>query len=445
MQQSPWLLLIVLLLASCATAQPSGGTYKRRDERLLTEARQLIEARRHEEAEVILTRLLEDYPEDEQLLFLRSTLLTQRFAYAEASADIRRGLELSETPNGRAYQELGATLSKAGKFTEASEAYAQALQLYTDAGRETSIARARRLLSRAEVADSLARNPVPFEPTEVPGGVNTTESFEYHPTLSVDGTRLIFTRRVNREQEDFYVSERLPDGNWSKAGPLPGINTPYDEGAQTVSADGSYMVYTSCNSPGAPPGCDLYEAFRESDGWSPGRPIDHPGINTAYYEAQPTLSSDGRFLIFASKRPGGKGGADLYISGRAADGSYSAPGKLSGLNTTGNEQYPFWAADGQTVYFTSDGWPGLGGDDLFVARLDSTNQFSKPQNLGYPINTADNETNMFIPLAADVAYFSKRYYDAGEGAVQIGLHQFPLPPHLRPRPRYLRTGYRHGR
>ena len=96
MQHSLWLLLTVLFLASCATAQPSGETYKRKDEKLLAEARQLIEARRHEEAEVILTRLIEEYPDDEQLLFLRSTLLTERFAYDEASTDIRRGLELSD-------------------------------------------------------------------------------------------------------------------------------------------------------------------------------------------------------------------------------------------------------------------------------------------------------------------------------------------------------------
>ena len=425
---------LLLLASACVTAQPNGNELKRKDQKLLSEVRNQLEARRWSAAGVSLDKLIASYPDNSQLYYLRSTVRNARFDYVAAAEDIQAGINADPKANGRAYQELGEALSKAGEFARAKEAYDTALELRLAAGRETTIARARVQAERARIADSLARNPVPFTPTEVPGLINTKASFEYHPTLSVDGKRLIFTRRVNREQEDFYVSERTEDGPWKEATPLPGINTAYDEGAQTVTADGSYMVYTSCNSPSGSPGCDLYESYWDGKSWSPGSPITDEGINTQHYEAQPSLTNNGRYLMFSSKRPGGKGGADLYISGRLTSGGWSRPIPIVKLNTPGNEQYPFWAADGERVFFTSDGLPGLGGDDLFYTQLTEDNKFTEPQNLGYPINTAENETNMFIPLSAEVAYYSKRYFDAETEQMQIDLFQFPLPLHLRPRP-----------
>ena len=430
-----WLYLALLLLFnSCATAQRStASSYSKKEQRKLTEARAAIDAENFGRADKLLLELLEDNPADAQLQFLRSVALRGEHKYGEAAGAVRLGIAQSERPGARPYRELGELLSLSGDFAGAKAAY----QTYYDrvqasSNRPERLAEAKDLLRRATIADSLAANPVDFSPTPVPGAINTTD-FEYHPTISVDGKQLIFTRRVNRQQEDFYVSQLGQDGTWLPATPLSGINTPYDEGAQTVTADGSYMIYTSCNSPTRQPGCDLYESFWDGNRWSPGRPIADEGINTQHYEAQPTLSPEGRYLLFTSKRPGGKGGADIYISGRMTSGGWSKPIQLVTLNTSGDEQYPFWAADNQTVYFTSNGHPGLGGDDVFVTRLTPDNDFTEPRNLGYPINTAENETNMFIPLNGDVAYYSRRYYDLAEQRLQIDLYQFPLPRHLRPR------------
>ncbi|NJC27331.1 OmpA family protein [Neolewinella antarctica] len=425
--------LILLFPTGCATAQNGGGKMGKKETKQLSMVNSAIEEHRYSAAALGLATLIENNPGGKELYFLRSTVFSRMSDFPAAARDIERGIALAKKPSARPFRELGEALSKAGDFAGAKAAYGRYLELVPPSTRTDRRATAQSLYRQAAVADSLASNPVPFAPIPVPGLINTKESYEYHPTVSIDGEKLIFTRRVNREQEDFYFSERSADGTWSAARPLPGINSPYDEGAQTITADGSYLVYTSCNTPGVNRGCDLYAAEWDGERWTPGKPLGS-SINTEYYESQPTLSQDGRFLIFSSKRPGGRGGADLYIAARLVDGGWSAPGQLSAINTTGDEQYPYWAADGRTLYFTSNGLPGLGGDDLFVTRLQSDNTWSSPRNLGYPINTAENETNMFVPLDGKLAYYSKRYFDAGTDRTQIDLFQFTLPADIGPAP-----------
>ncbi len=430
----------LLTVFGCVTAQPAKSTLKKKETAQLSSARSDLDNGRFRQAIAKLTELLEAHPEMDQLYFYRSVGHKGRYAFDRAAEDVRRGIALSQRPSARAEQELGEVLSMAGDFGGAKEAFQRALAITRESGREERVVMARARLERARIADSLASNPVPFSPTPVAGGVNSTDHFEYHPSISVDGRRLLFTRRVNREQEDFYFAIRSADGGWGEAQPLAGLNTAFDEGAQAVSADGRYLVYTSCNSPGRDRGCDLFATTRTAKGtYGTAAPLD-ARINTAHYEAQPTLSYDGRFLVFSSNRPGGRGGADLYISGRRPDGAWSTPVNMGSLNTTGDEQYPYWAADGKSLYFTSSGHPGLGGDDLFVTRLQADNTWSAPRNLGYPINSAENETNMFIPISADTAYYSRRYYDPDTEEIQINLYQFGLPEDLRPAPAtYLRA------
>ena len=431
--------VLLLLLNGCAVAQNAKRGLSKKDERTAQAARQQLDAGQPLEAYHGLSELIDEYPDRAELYFQRSLALRDMYRYEEAVDDVRNGIAAQGSAQAAPYRELGDLLSLAGRFKEAHQAYERYAELRSPTARPERQREIERLLQRSRTADSIAARPLNVQPEPVPGRVNTSEHFEYHPSLSADGQQLIFTRRIDRRQEDFYGSRRTADGAWGEAQPLAGINSPYDEGAQTLTADGSYLVYTSCNRPERSTGCDLYLAEWDGAAWTPGEPL--PGsVNTPHYEAQPSLSQDGRYLIFSSKRPGGKGGADLYISARLQDGAWSAPSPIARLNTVGNEQYPFWAADGRTLFFTSDGHPGLGGDDPFYTKLEEDNTWSEPINLGYPINTAANETNMFVSLRADTAYYSKRYYDVERGQTQIDLWQFPLPRHLRPRPAtYVRT------
>ena len=442
-----YLLIAALLgfLTSCATAQRGSvpatvdNPLSKKDAKAYAAARSDFELGAYDRALPEVERLLQKYPDFPSTYALRSSIRKARADYAGALADARRFVELSPSPRAAGYREIGELAALNDDFAGSLAAYEQYLELYATASPQRR-AGAEALVERARFAAQLAANPVPFSPQPLGENVNTVAHLEYFPTVSADGSRLIFTRRVDREQEDFYFSDRTEDGSWGPASPLPGVNTPdYNEGAQTLSGDGRYLVFTACDRPGGKGGCDLYFSERGSNGgWSRPRNLG-PQVNTRYYEAQPSLSADGTSLLFTSNRPGGQGAEDIYLSRRDPEGGWSPARNLGApVNTSGKDNYPFWAADNRTLYFTSTGHPGLGGADLFVTHLDG--EFSEPRNLGYPINTAGEETNLFVTLDGATAYFSKGVRRPGTTELDVDLFSFNLPPHLRPRPAtYLRA------
>src|SRR5690625_6107446 len=117
---------------------------------------------------------------------------------------------------------------------------------------------------------------------------------------------MIFTRRDH--QEDLYFSHKI-DGAWSKAEPIHALNTRDIEGAAAISGDGKTLVFTACNRPEGMGSCDIFYSLLTDTGWTMAEPM--PGINSEYWDSQPTLSPDGRAMIFSSERPGGYGGRDL--------------------------------------------------------------------------------------------------------------------------------------
>src|SRR5687768_7938382 len=201
-----------------------------------------------------------------------------------------------------------------------------------------------------------------FEPRNLGDSINSRVS-EYYPTNTLDGQQLIYTRRVNNFNEDFYGSNRLAT-NWSSAEGLYGnINSNRNEGAQNISQDGQWLIFTGCNFPDGAGSCDLYISYHTADGWSAPENLGRR-INTDAWESAPGLSPDKRDLYFASNRPGGYGGSDIYVSRRLSNGMWSEAENLgAAVNTAGDEGCPFMHADNQTLYFTSNGHLGFGGDD----------------------------------------------------------------------------------
>ncbi len=423
---------VLFFLSACATAQPGAGL-KKKDQKALTEARSALNLGQFNAARDLLDGLVARYQTEADLYYLRALANRELGDFPAAASDLLEGISKGEGGNlSRAYRELGDVYAQNGQFAQAVSAYREHLNALPANARAERKQKAEDLLARAQTAARLAATPVPFAPTPVPGGINTQEHLEYFPSLSVDGERMIFTRRVNGQEEDFYVSQRQQDGSWSVARPLDGVNTEFNEGAQTITADGKYLVFTACDRPDGLGSCDLYFAEKDAVGWTRAQNMG-PAINTRDYEAQPSISADGALLFFSSRRPGGQGNTDLYVSGRLPDNRWSAPLNLGPvINTAGNDQYPFWAADGKTLFFTSDGHAGLGGDDLFRSELSPDNVWKAPANLGFPINTADNETNLFVALGGTTAYFSKGQRDAATGKLDVDIYQFELPPSLRP-------------
>jgi outer membrane protein OmpA-like peptidoglycan-associated protein len=267
-----------------------------------------------------------------------------------------------------------------------------------------------------------------FKPVNLGESVNTSES-EYFPSLPVEGNELVFTRRVNNFNEDFFLSDRDEKG-WQAARRLTGsINTQQNEGAQVISQDASWLVFTGCNRPDGFGSCDIYIAYRTNQGWSEAINLGR-SVNTEAWESQPCLSPDKRDLYFTSRRAGGLGGSDLYVSHLGPNGKWSAPENMGpGINTSGDEACPFIHADNQTLYFTSNGWPGYGDEDLFVARRKNASEWEAPKNLGYPINTISREGTLFIAADGTTAYYASDRSDSKGG---LDIYSFEMRSDIRP-------------
>ncbi|MFT7113881.1 MAG: outer membrane protein OmpA-like peptidoglycan-associated protein [Candidatus Azotimanducaceae bacterium] len=288
---------------------------------------------------------------------------------------------------------------------------------------------ARHLLASIDTAKYLKNNPVNFEPINLGPSVNSTGN-EYMPSLSADGKKLVFTKLLigpnGRKQEDFYFSEDIK-GVWSQARYMPGkLNTNDNEGAQSLTADGYALFYTACNRREGLGSCDIYLSSFDGRVWSNPLNLGAP-INSNKWESQPSISSDGKTIFYTSNRAGGYGGKDIWKCNYVGGGKWSLPINLGPtINTTGNETAPFLHFDNRTLYFSSDGWPGLGGSDLFVSIIKDNEGLTNPKNLGYPINTFGDETGIFIKADGKTAFFASNNIADNIGGLDLFTFKLPI-------------------
>jgi outer membrane protein OmpA-like peptidoglycan-associated protein/tetratricopeptide (TPR) repeat protein len=266
-----------------------------------------------------------------------------------------------------------------------------------------------------------------FAPQNLGDSINSS-ALEYFPSLTIDGSKMVFTRRINSD-EDFYESDRI-NGYWSKAKPLPGkVNTNFNEGAQCISQDGQWIIFTGCNYPEGQGSCDLYISFKTKSGWSEAENLG-PMVNTDFWESSPSLSPDKRDLYFASAIGGGFGGRDIWVTHRLLTGKWSRPENLgAAVNTSADESCPFMHADNETLYFNSNGRPGYGSTDLFFTKKITDSSWLEAENLGYPINTIDDEGSLIVAADAITAYYAS---DKAGGKGGLDLYSFQMREDIRP-------------
>ncbi len=272
--------------------------------------------------------------------------------------------------------------------------------------------------------------------------VNTPMS-EAYPWIASDGRSILFTRNTNGIDQDFYRSDADSCGGWLSGRYLPyPLNTSSQEWGQMISIDGHYLFFTRCDNHSengwAEGGCDLFMAYAaDSSPWSAPQSFGAT-INTPGYEAMPCLSSDNRELYFVSDRPGGMGGLDIWVT-RFDHGLWQAPRNLGPkINTKGNETSPFLCPDNETLFFTSDGQMGMGGTDLFRCQKTGDTTWSKPVNLGYPINTSYDEQSICLTRDGKHAYFASNRDSSG---TNYDLYEMNLPKELQPKPVTFVRGY----
>ncbi|MFZ9732572.1 MAG: OmpA family protein [Schleiferiaceae bacterium] len=314
---------------------------------------------------------------------------------------------------------IGALHAGQGRRAEAQRYWAS-----PNAGPE-----ARRWLRRLQLEDSLRANPVAFDPKPIAGLDSPAD--EFLAVRSPDGSKWYFTRRqtkVDRKSGPAarsYVEEVLCQGIPRPEGldvqPLEyPFNAGLNEGSPSVSADDQWMVLTSC-APDATGyrNCDLFVAHRELGEWSTLKRLEEASLPGSW-DSQGCISANGDRIIFSSDRPGGQGGLDLWTLQRQPDGTWSAPENLGPvINTDGDEKSPFLHADGRTLFFSSDGHPGIGGLDVYYT--DWTRSVA-PINLGFPINTEADELGFGVHANEPLGYFSQ-----ARGETGYDMMRFELP------------------
>jgi len=287
------------------------------------------------------------------------------------------------------------------------------------------------VLNDLEAEQELVTNAVPFAPQIVRNV--SSEKDEYFPMISPDNELIFYTRKLDRANlgdlvsnvvEEFTFSQR-PDiqTDFNKGEPLkPPFNdgTFSNYGSATLSVDNKEMIICACKKEQVYQAdylnCDLYTTTYERSGkggndfsWTPLKNMG-PGINTKDgWEAQPTLSSDGNTLFFTAARKSTRDN-DIFIAKRNADGTWGEARPFDEINTDGKDKSPFLHQDSETLYFVSsctDTRKGVGGLDIFYIREDK-GKWSQPKNIGYPINSKEDELGLFVSTDGKIAYFSSR-------------------------------------
>jgi len=392
-------------------------------------AQEQLSANNYEQASLLLQEAVKSDP-GFQFAFVQLADLNRRLKlYDLAKQNYNSAVALGGNLEPRFYYGYAEAEIYTGDYSSALKNINQFINTYK--GNDPDfINRAKKYAKDCGFAIEALKHPVKYDLVNMGQEINSVHR-DYFPSITADGTQLIFSRNIDGN-EDFFIST-LKDKSWAMPVPLSEkINTSkYNEGAQSISPDGMYLFFTGCNRPDGLGRCDIYVSHKNGKEWGEPFNLGAP-VNSSYWESQPAISPDGSTLYFVSNRPGGLGGYDIWKSTLKADGYWTAPENLGpDINTPYDEHTPFIHPDGKTLYFSSDGWPGMGNKDIFLSRADDNGNWSKPENLGYPINTFNEETGLIVTPDGTYGLFSSNL-KGGYGDMDI--YQFKMPDGKKPLP-----------
>ncbi|HDR68483.1 MAG TPA: hypothetical protein ENN61_05470 [Bacteroidaceae bacterium] len=424
------IITLSLSIVSCSVAQYPYSSVSKRAVKHYTSARESFKDNDPVKSEKLLLKAIEADDAFIEAYQALSQLYLDNGRVDEAIDLYVRSLEIDPLANPDGYRIIAGFAFDRGQYERANRLINRFLSFAPEmvTGYEQGIL----IKQKCEFALHALDNPVPFHPKNLGDSINS-ELYEYWPSLSVDEQILFFTVLLNpgtdKVHEDFFYSTNTGE-YWTERRNLgPPINTKDNEGAQSITADGQTLYFTACNRPDGMGKCDIYFSQLENGQW---RVPENPGppVNTAASEKHPSISADGRLLYFCSDRKGGKGGYDIWMSYKDGE-SWTTPVNLGdSVNTPGMEQSPFIHPDQQTLYFSSDGWPGLGKGDLFKTTKSDSNQWTTPVNLGFPINTFNDEVGLIVNATGDRAYFSSNRHSGTD----TDIYTFKMPEKLKPVP-----------
>lgn len=413
---------------------------------LCDKAKQCLKTNDFQKALTYLNQAQTKDPNYPDLYIMKGDIFNFQLQSDSAYRNYQRAIDLIGDPDPMLYFIAGNEGAKCGAYEYALKT----MQLFLQKGLQYSdvLPEAQKIVANCQFAIESMKNPTTYELVNL-GQLVNSDWDEFLAAITADDQELVFTVKHPRNdqtvcsfclnEEDLYSSTRSPEGSWLPRQILgPPISTGYNEGAQCISPDGKYLLYTMCDADFGMGSCDLYWAKRIGDRWSRPRNFGAP-VNTSAWESQPTMAADGMTIYFASSRAGGYGGMDIWKTTMTAEGEFSIPENLGpAINTPGDDAAPFIHSDGRTLYFASNGRVSMGGYDLYYSTLQSDGSWSEPKNMGYPINSPADEINIFINAMGTMAYVAS---DKDGGFGGLDLYSFELADPLRPNPVTYIKGY----
>ncbi len=441
-----FIICFIFGIAGKAQSNLPPGTYTSTNKKAikqLEEGKKFFEVKKDAEAEKSFLKAIEIDPLFVEPHIALGYLYADARKLEQAIEHFKKATEINPKFFPNNFYDLGGLYLNSGKYAEAKQSY-ESFMAYPRINPNLK-EKAEGFIKTSIFGIEAMKNPKPFNPVNMGEGVNS-EHYEYFPAITADGKTFLFTRNFRNEsggmmagQEDLFISEKV-NKVWQIAEPARNINSKGNEGAPTLSADGQYMFYASCADMYGTYGtedrkgfgsCDIFYAQKNNGQWT--KPINvGPPVNTGNWETQPSFSSDGKTLYFVRGMVSREGiqNQDIYMSQVGADGKFSEPVKLGpSINTNGREESVYIHPDNMTLYFSSNGHTGMGGLDIFMSKRQSDGSWGPAVNLGYPINTWNDENSLLVDPSGKLAYFGSNR-KGGFGGLDI--YQFELPADFQP-------------
>ena len=421
-------LLLFLISHSIAFGQASYSTKSKKAIKYYQEAQILLSQRRFNEAIRKLNSALE---KDNDFI---EAHLRLAFSYELMREINAQQYHLEQTvriaPNSKKYKNVYYSLGKVyfnkGMYEKAEAQISKLEELGLDNDR--IIADVNILNRNLAFAIENIKDPIDIDPKPLPDIINSFP-LQYFPVLTADEQEIIYTVRLGvqfHDDENIVVSRKDEEGNWTR--PLsisPNINSQFNEGTCTISADGRILIFTTCEGRETYGSCDLYITTKTGEEWSVPKNLGS-NVNSRSWDSQPALSADGRKLFFISDRGGGFGKRDIWLSEKNSDNMWQEAVNLGdGINTEDDEVSPFIHVNGTTLFFASRGYPGFGGFDLYKSELVG-DEWSAPENLGFPLNTHEDQVSLFVSTDGKHGYYSfERKWQTSENQSFLYTFRFP--------------------
>ncbi len=435
------ILTLVMLVLSVALFGQKLSTKSPKAEKLFEEASYHITYMQYFEAEEKLEKCIKTDPNFFEAFLLMGDLHADLNEPEAAAQYYRKALKINPDSYPRAHYFLGKLLISKGNYQSADSSFRKYLTypgIDDYSKRDTE-----RQILNCNFAITSLQNPVEFTPMNMGNTINSNFS-EYFPTMSVDGKTILYTRliaqSVNQAQEDFFMSITDKNGFWypSQNVGRP-LNTPMNEGAATISADGNTIIFTACEQNGfygegreGYGSCDLFFTRKRNGKWMQPVNLGAP-VNTSNWESQPSLSSNGEALYFVrGVTHSDRRESDIFVSNLDAEGYWSKPDKISpAINTEESEESVLIHPDNNTLYFSSRGHVGMGGSDIFMSKRNPDGSWGEPLNLGYPINTYGDENSLLVNPNGEIGYLAS---DREGGFGLLDIYAFDIPESLQADP-----------